>query len=136
MALEFKIKKGLSTNLIDTDGNPLITLQEGCWYLCTDTAELYVAVLIDEVLTLRKANDEASSFDELRTAIEGKATVEFIPTKENLPSIGVTNIVYFIEKENRSCSWNGTNYIWSAPEVPHYNEIRTINGGSATAVLD
>lgn len=37
----FQIKKGLSSNLFDKDGKLLITPEEGCWYITTDTYKLY-----------------------------------------------------------------------------------------------
>jgi hypothetical protein len=37
----FQIKKGLKANLFDDNKNLLITPEEGCWYITTDTFELY-----------------------------------------------------------------------------------------------
>ena len=39
---DFQIKKGLKQNLFDDLGNLLITPEEGCWYITTDTFELFV----------------------------------------------------------------------------------------------
>ena len=45
MAMNFQIKQGLSTDLfIDGQLNPRVVLIETCWYLCTDTAELFLCV--------------------------------------------------------------------------------------------
>lgn len=43
MSSVFQIKRGLRANLCDEFLNPLIDLEEGCWYLCTDTADLFVS---------------------------------------------------------------------------------------------
>lgn len=65
--LDFKIRRGLSTDLFTVDGegkinytahNPLIALEEGCWYLCTDTAELFLGVVENNELKLKQINDK------------------------------------------------------------------------------
>ena len=48
MALQFKIKKGLKANLPETG-------ELGCWYLTTDTNELYTC-FDEENLTLKKVD--------------------------------------------------------------------------------
>jgi hypothetical protein len=61
---DFKVRRGLSTAIFSEPGvvNPLLIIEEGCWYLCTDTAELFVGV-IDENKnpTLKKINDTTPS---------------------------------------------------------------------------
>ena len=44
--LDFKIKRGLSTTLFSEPGtiNPKLIIELGCWYLCIDTAELFVCI--------------------------------------------------------------------------------------------
>lgn len=43
--MNFQIKQGLSTDLfVDGQLNPRVVLIETCWYLCTDTAELFLCV--------------------------------------------------------------------------------------------
>ena len=143
---QFNIKKGLSTNLFDESGKAKIELQEGCWYLTTDTAELYVALMIEGILTLKKANDTISSFDklseevaELKEELQGKASIRTITTRTHLPTTGQINIVYIIEDENRGCIWNGTNYVWTSPEqldIPDYRDIELISGGSPLDTID
>ncbi len=61
--IDFKIKKGLSTDLYIEPGviNPRLIIEEGCWYLCTDTAELFLGVHAkdendQEFLTLKQIN--------------------------------------------------------------------------------
>lgn len=58
MMFDFQINRGLSTDLfINGQVNPDLIIEEGCWYLCTDTAELYVGVNTEEGLTLKQVND-------------------------------------------------------------------------------
>ena len=57
---DFKIRRGLSTTLF-TEAcvvNPRLVIEDGCWYLCSDTAELYLGVQGDSGLTLKKINGE------------------------------------------------------------------------------
>jgi hypothetical protein len=56
--VDFKIRRGLSTTLFIEPGvvNPRLVIEEGCWYLCTDTAELFLGVLKNEELILKKIN--------------------------------------------------------------------------------
>ncbi len=44
--IDFKIKQGLSTLIFSEPGvaNPRLVLEAGCWYLCTDTAELFLGI--------------------------------------------------------------------------------------------
>jgi hypothetical protein len=56
---DFNIRRGLSTVLFTEPGiiNSNIIIEEGCWYLCTDTAELYLGVqTLDDKLILKKIN--------------------------------------------------------------------------------
>lgn len=57
---DFKIRKGPSTVLFSEPGvtNPKLVIEEGCWYLTTDTAELFVGVLNEyDDLVLKRIND-------------------------------------------------------------------------------
>lgn len=60
--IDFKIRRGLSHELFPEVGkvNPRLKIEEGCWYLCTDTADLYLGVNTGEELTLKRINDKAS----------------------------------------------------------------------------
>jgi hypothetical protein len=57
--VDFKIRRGESTTLFISPGvvNPRLIIEEGCWYLCTDTAELYLGMKLEGTLTLKKIND-------------------------------------------------------------------------------
>lgn len=135
--MKFKIYKGLSTNL---ERAPKI---EGCWYITTDTQELYVC--FDGVL--HHIND-ASSFDptEMQNDINNiKKDIADLETKVNqahgsvtvksygeLPNVGSADIVYIIEDENAIYRWDATNLKYFSVGRD-YNEIEVIYGGSATA---
>ena len=49
---DFKIRRGLSTALFvnGSDGNinPKLIIEDGCWYLCTDTAALFLGVVLED----------------------------------------------------------------------------------------
>lgn len=133
--MKFKIYKGLSTNL---ERAPKI---EGCWYITTDTQELYVC--FDGVL--HHIND-ASSFDptEMQNDINNiKKDIADLETKVNqahgsvtvksygeLPNVGSADIVYIIEDENAIYRWDATNSKYFSVGRD-YNEIEVIYGGSA-----
>ena len=133
--MKFKIYKGLSTNL---ERAPKI---EGCWYITTDTQELYVC--FDGVL--HHIND-ASSFDptEMQNDINNiKKDIADLETKVNqahgsvtvksrgeLPNVGSADIVYIIEDENAIYRWDATNLKYFSVGRD-YNEIEVIYGGSA-----
>lgn len=53
---DFKIRRGLASQL----ANPRLVLEEGCWYLCTDTADLFLCVATDSKLELKRINGSNS----------------------------------------------------------------------------
>lgn len=136
--MKFKIYKGLSTNL---DRAPKI---EGCWYITTDTQELYVC--FDG--KLNHVND-TGSFDptEMQNDIKNiKQDLADLETKVNqahgsvtvksrgeLPSIGSADIVYIVEDENAvyRCDATSLKYFSVGRD---YNEIEVIYGGAAENV--
>lgn len=60
---EFNIRRGKSTVLFDASGavNDNVVLEDGYWYLCTDTAELFLCVNDNGTLTLKKVNEISDS---------------------------------------------------------------------------
>jgi hypothetical protein len=60
---DFKIRRGLSTVLFSAPGvvNSKLVIEEGCWYLCTDTAELFLGVNENGTLKLVRINGEATT---------------------------------------------------------------------------
>lgn len=61
--IDFKIRRGLSTTMFSEPGvvNPRLIIEEGCWYLCTDTAELFLGVKAQETLHLKRFNEHNST---------------------------------------------------------------------------
>lgn len=139
--IKFKIKKGLKENLPKTAG------ERGCWYLTTDTHELFACLNEAEGdLTLYKVND-GGTFDpeefnqvksdvaELKKKIDGATGgVVTVATRSELPNVGATNVIYVITDENATYRYtdiadeNGFHYVAVGRD---YNEISTINGGTA-----
>lgn len=56
--IDFKIRRGLSSELFISPGvvNPKLVIEEGHWYLCTDTADLFLGIKADGVLSLKRIN--------------------------------------------------------------------------------
>lgn len=56
--LDFNIQYGRSSELfIDGKINPNLIIEEGSWYLCIDTAELFIGVITESGPTLKRIND-------------------------------------------------------------------------------
>lgn len=73
--VDFKIRRGLSSTLFAAPGvfNPKLVVDEGCWYLCTDTAELFLGVKVDnDSVTLKRINDIRTEVtnEKLQAALE------------------------------------------------------------------
>jgi hypothetical protein len=81
---EFKIKRGLSTQLFLESGvvNPKLIIEESCWYLCIDTADIFLGVkTVDEstqaaTYELKRINSSIADIVEMLS--ERVATVEDI----------------------------------------------------------
>lgn len=55
---DFKIFRAQSDELFPNgELNPRLIVEDGCWYLCTDTAELFVGVAEESGLTLKRINE-------------------------------------------------------------------------------
>ena len=91
---EFNISRGLSTVLFTPEGqvNPNLVIEEGCWYLCTDTAELFLGVQTEEGLSLMQINDVERHpvIAEVKTKVENvlipKVEEEIVPTISEVKS--------------------------------------------------
>lgn len=55
---DFKIQRGLSSQILVSPGvpNPKLIIEDGCWYLCEDTAELYLGIEENGELVLKQIN--------------------------------------------------------------------------------
>lgn len=121
---QFQIKKGLSKNLFDNQGNLLITPEEGCWYLTTDTFELYFC--FNGVL---KAAGRVEDFETRLKALETRTAriVKTYSTFSALPLVGAVDSLYIVEEDNTSYRWD----IPTESYVPLGMNIQVINGGKA-----
>ena len=107
---DFKIRRGLSSTLFIEPGvvDPRLVIEEGCWYLCTDSAELYLGTRGDSnELVLKKinardvANDPTLDPDVDDIIDTSKALFQKIDSESELPSDFESedfdaNITYFI----------------------------------------
>ena len=108
---DFKIRRGLSTSLFDnvTEGkiNPKLVIEDGCWYLCTDTAELYLGiVLADGSKSLKRINGDSTlaAITEIQKELDKLETTQLyrqIAGEHELPtdfeaSDFNPNVVYYI----------------------------------------
>ena len=136
--IKFKIKKGLKENLFSTANIP----EEGCWYITTDTQEVYVCLngeikpikaegsFDPEELTQIK-NDIAELQEKIDGATGGVVTVA---TRGELPNVGATDVIYIVTNENATYRYtdtadgSGSHYVAVGRD---YSEISTINGGTA-----
>ena len=78
--LDFNIRRGLSSVLFSEPGvvNPRLAIEEGCWYLCTDTAELFLGINTESGLTLKRINEVKAEDFPTQTPTEGEVLVRSI----------------------------------------------------------
>lgn len=110
--MDFKIYRGLSTNLFDENGVCLLSadkLENGAWYITTDTIDVYVCFNG----TLEKINSSSDSWDEERVAqIESRSYYERFGSRSVFPPTGELNRIYIANDENEAeYRWNGTEYV-------------------------
>ena len=135
MALQFKIKKGLKANLPGTG-------ELGCWYLTTDTNELYTC-FDEENLTLKKV-DAIGTFDpveitnKVNTLETDVATLKALGTKTydsyaSLPNVGSEEVIYIVKNENATYRWvnDGKSQHYTCVGRD-YSKITIIDGGTAS----
>lgn len=112
MIENFKIRQGNSTDLFDADGNlkSSVVLEAGCWYLCTDTADLYICIKDLDTLVLKRLNGEAfnSQLASVETNLEAKLKnqkfFQKITSEAELPTVFDTedfnaNLIYYTYTE-------------------------------------
>ena len=124
---DFQIKKGLKQNLFDELGNLLITPEEGCWYITTDTFELYVC--FNGILSpVGGIPDFSEQIESLATRVE--SIVQNYGYKYSLPTVGEENVIYRVIDENADYRWdNATAQYYCVGR--DYKEIQVIHGGNA-----
>ena len=87
----FEIKRGPTEVL----HNPKLLVEEGCWYLSTDTAELFIGLLVDGIPQLKPVNGTL-----IETSLATYATQDFV--REAIASLDIPeiNISDFATKED------------------------------------
>lgn len=134
MATNFQIKLGKSENLERATPIP------GCWYLTTDTFELFAC--FDETIGIQPIKATGSFDPERVTALEAEvkdikqqlqnvsSPIEWVTTNDNLPMRGSENIVYIVINEDASYMWSNeiSDYVCIGR---NYEEITVIHGGTA-----
>ena len=127
MATNFQIKKGLSINLFDENGDLRIIPEEGCWYITTDTFELYAC--FDGIF---KAIGSIPDFETRLSALETRIEkiVQTYGYKSGLPKVGEENVIYVVAEENAEYRWDNASQTYYCI-ARDYQEITSINGGNA-----
>ena len=90
---DFKIFRALSSELFP-DGvlNRRLIIEEGCWYLCTDTAELYLGVAESDELVLKQINCENTVNRPVQVPGSSELTQQIIGARIDQD----TGILYFL----------------------------------------
>ena len=92
---DFRIRRGLYAELFPSPGevNPRLAIEEGCWYLCVDTAELFLGATDDDgKLTLKRINEidsnklNSPSFGPVGGELEEDALFVKIFSESDLPT--------------------------------------------------
>jgi hypothetical protein len=140
--MAFEIKRGYKDRLMDKDGSPKIDLQDGCWYLTLDTAEVYVAINLNGVLDLYKINEAPGldleefneRFDALEarvSALENKGEPLRFAEKNQFPSVGESDKLYIAIDENQLYIFMDNEYVPIGGSSSGDLNIQVINGGDA-----
>lgn len=127
--LDFKIRRGRSTQLfvngVEGKVNPKLIIEEGCWYLCTDTASLFLGGTFDGKLDLRRINDigQAAVTPEISEAIaelkQSLAALEDVELFQKIDS----------EEELRNIDFKAENF---NPNITYYMPI---DGGRVSTFI-
>ena len=79
MMTDFKIKQGLYDQLFTAPNvlNPKVVVELGCWYLCTDTADLFLGTTDNAgELVLKRINGESTKDQPTNTPSSGSGELE------------------------------------------------------------
>ena len=123
----FQIKKGLSTKLHDAQGNLLITPEEGCWYITTDTFELYTC-FNGKFRRVGQAEDFEARLSALEERVEkiSKTYDKYM----DLPKQGEEGTIYIVEDKNLSYRWDDDTQSYQALGTD-YKEVTLLYGGNS-----
>lgn len=134
----FQIKQGLRINIEKA------TPVQGCWYVTTDTNELYFCADGQHIVKVNSVEsfDPTPIYNRLDSL---EATVNTIKNTDNggcvrvkstsnLPTTGKDNIVYIVEDENAAYAWrDGESGIHWYCIGRNWEEIEFINGGESNS---
>lgn len=132
--MQFQIKYGLRQNIDKiADANKI----EGCWYICTDTFEVFVCLNgnLEPIRASSSFDDDVIDLKARVQALEEASQSEVkVNTVFDLPEQGLSNIVYIVVKDNAAYRWNEdtSNYVCIGRD---WMEINRINGGDASSVF-
>ena len=132
--MQFQIKHGLRRNIDKiADANKI----EGCWYICTDTFEVFVCLNgnLEPIKAASSFDDDIVDLKARVDALEAASEAEVkVNTVFDLPEQGLSNIVYIVVKDNAAYRWNENtgNYVCIGRD---WMEINRINGGDASSVF-
>jgi hypothetical protein len=126
---DFKIKRGLSSVLFSAPGviNKRLIIEDGCWYLCTDTAELFLGLTgTDGKLTLKRINEIVSG----ETSQDIIAAVEEL--RARLVSLEATQLYVKITDESElPTDFEADDF---NPNITYYIPLK--NGKISTYIFD
>ena len=135
--MQFKIKRGYKRFLIDEENNPLIPLEEGCWYLTLDTAEIYVAInqelrkLNESEIDLDIFDERFGSIEERLTNLENKSEPLRFAERQQFPTVGEQDKLYIAIDENQLYIFIDYEYVAIGGSSSGDLDIKVINGGDA-----
>lgn len=134
---QFQIKRGYKRYLIDENNAPLIPLEEGCWYLALDTAEIYVAInqelkkLNESEIDLDIFDERFGSIEERLTNLENKSEPLRFAERQQFPTVGDTDKLYIAIDENQLYIFIDNEYVAIGGSSSEDLDIKVINGGDA-----
>lgn len=132
--MQFQIKYGLRRNIDKiADANKI----EGCWYICTDTFEVFVCLngKLEPIKASSSFDDDIVDLKARVQALEDASQSEVkVNTVFDLPEQGLDNIVYIVVKDNAAYRWdeNTNSYVCIGRD---WMDIQRINGGNASSVF-
>lgn len=75
---------------------------------------------------------KTEQFEDLADQVNTKAAIQYVETKNDLPTVGQENVLYVIKDITRSCAWDGHKYYYTAPDS---EDITVIHGGTSSTVI-
>lgn len=132
--MNFQIKYGLRENIDKiADENKI----DGCWYICTDTFEVFVCLNghLEPIKAASSFDDDIKDLEQRIQTVENTALTEVkVNTIFDLPEQGLGNIVYIVVKDNAAYTWDSEsqNYVCIGRD---WMEIKRINGGDASSIF-